>query len=141
MEYYTLIKGIHILTVAVSGTLFALRAGLRIHALGKGKDPTQRPWLRIAPHVNDTVLLSCAGSRASASMVFHCRARASSARACSAALSAQQSAGTCADRADHNPILTAQHSKGDIGRPPAACRTSTCGRPTARAQRRNPTTS
>ncbi len=60
MEYYALIKNIHILTVVISGTLFAWRAGFRTRALSNGTDPTLRRWLRIAPHINDTVLLSCA---------------------------------------------------------------------------------
>lgn len=54
MSDYTLIRNIHIATVIISGTGFALRLGLMLW---------REAWLRrravkILPHVNDTLLLA-----------------------------------------------------------------------------------
>ena len=55
MDYAT-VRLIHIATACLSVSLFALRGGLQLC------DANWRRWrwLRVAPHVNDTVLLSAA---------------------------------------------------------------------------------
>jgi uncharacterized membrane protein SirB2 len=52
-EHYLLIRQLHILTVVLSITLFTSRFLLLIHS------PTWQPkrWLKILPHVNDSLLL------------------------------------------------------------------------------------
>jgi uncharacterized membrane protein SirB2 len=54
--YYFLIKGVHVWTVVLSVTLFLLRAALML-----ARSPwLDASWLRYAPHVVDTVLLTSA---------------------------------------------------------------------------------
>ncbi len=53
---YTGIRHLHIACAVLSITLFVLRWGMDL----LGKTWRQWPWLRIAPHVNDTVLLTAA---------------------------------------------------------------------------------
>lgn len=53
---YELIKQVHILSVAVSFTLFFLRGYWVI----RGAAVMQQHWVRIVPHVVDTVLLTSA---------------------------------------------------------------------------------
>lgn len=52
-SWYPLIKNFHLLTVAITITLFLLR----FYWLTTGSAQLQRRWVRIAPHVNDTFLL------------------------------------------------------------------------------------
>ena len=52
-SWYPLIKNFHLLTVAITITLFLLR----FYWLTTGSALLQRRWVRIAPHVNDTFLL------------------------------------------------------------------------------------
>ncbi|PVY87221.1 SirB2 family protein [Pantoea ananatis] len=51
--YYPLIKNLHLLTVAVTILLFLLR----FYWQRTGSAMLQRRWVRILPHVNDTLLL------------------------------------------------------------------------------------
>lgn len=51
--YYPLIKQLHILTVAITIALFLLRFVWQ----RTGSAMLNRRWVRIAPHINDTVLL------------------------------------------------------------------------------------
>jgi len=53
---YTLIKTAHISFAFISISLFLLRA---VWAM-KGSSVLQQRWVRVVPHVNDTLLLSCA---------------------------------------------------------------------------------
>jgi len=55
-RYYVELKTLHVGAVALSISLFALRAGLSL----AGSASLQRPLLRVAPHVVDTVLLASA---------------------------------------------------------------------------------
>lgn len=55
-RYYVALKTLHVAAVALSIALFVFRAGLR--AADSGLLGTR--WLRIAPHVVDTVLLASA---------------------------------------------------------------------------------
>ncbi|MCS4505296.1 Protein YchQ [wastewater metagenome] len=50
---YMAVKHIHLTTVAITLALFLLRGGWMI----AGSTMLQRRWVRILPHVNDTVLL------------------------------------------------------------------------------------
>ena len=52
-EHYLLIRQLHILTAALSVTLFTIRFLLLV------RSPTWQPnrWLKVLPHVNDTLLL------------------------------------------------------------------------------------
>ncbi|NIG13422.1 SirB2 family protein [Pantoea sp. Cy-640] len=52
-SWYPLIKNFHLLTVAITITLFLLR----FYWLTTGSALLQRRWVRIVPHVNDTCLL------------------------------------------------------------------------------------
>ena len=52
-SWYPLIKNFHLLTVAITITLFLLR----FYWLTTGSALLQRRWVRIAPHINDTFLL------------------------------------------------------------------------------------
>lgn len=52
-SWYPLIKNFHLLTVAITITLFLLR----FYWLTTGSVLLQRRWVRIAPHINDTFLL------------------------------------------------------------------------------------
>ncbi|BAN96192.1 invasion gene expression up-regulator SirB [Plautia stali symbiont] len=52
-SWYPLIKNLHLLTVAITITLFLLR----FYWLTTGSALLQRRWVRIAPHINDTFLL------------------------------------------------------------------------------------
>ncbi|MCI1030068.1 SirB2 family protein [Pantoea dispersa] len=52
-SWYPLIKNFHLLTVAITITLFLLR----FYWLTPGSALLQRRWVRIAPHINDTFLL------------------------------------------------------------------------------------
>ncbi|WP_299946158.1 SirB2 family protein [uncultured Microbulbifer sp.] len=56
MLSYTLVKQVHITTAVISLFLFLLRVGLDF---GKKNHWRQTP-LRLAPHINDTLLLSAA---------------------------------------------------------------------------------
>lgn len=51
--YYPLIKQLHILTVAITIVLFLLRFVWQ----RSGSAMLTRRWVRIAPHINDTLLL------------------------------------------------------------------------------------
>lgn len=51
--YYPLIKHLHILTVIITATLFLLRFFWQ----RSGSAMMKRRWVRIVPHVNDTLLL------------------------------------------------------------------------------------
>lgn len=62
--YYPLIKNLHLLTVAVTILLFLLR----FYWQRIGSAMLQRRWVRILPHVNDTLLLL---SGASLVMISH----------------------------------------------------------------------
>ncbi|CCF09963.1 MULTISPECIES: SirB2 family protein [Pantoea] len=62
--YYPLIKNLHLLTVAVTILLFLLR----FYWQRTGSAMLQRRWIRILPHVNDTLLLL---SGASLVMITH----------------------------------------------------------------------
>ena len=55
MDYST-VRSIHLASVAVSITLFILRGGLQMASVNWRR----WHWLRIVPHVNDTMLLSAA---------------------------------------------------------------------------------
>ena len=53
---YALVKHVHVAAVAITFALFCLRGFWTLrksHALHRG-------WVRVAPHVNDTVLLAAA---------------------------------------------------------------------------------
>ena len=52
-EHYLLIRQLHILTAALSVTLFTIRFLLLV------RSPTWQPnrWLKVLPHVNDSLLL------------------------------------------------------------------------------------
>ncbi|KAA8668796.1 SirB2 family protein [Pantoea dispersa] len=52
-SWYPLIKNFHLLTVAITITLFLLR----FYWLTTGSALLQRRWVRIVPHINDTFLL------------------------------------------------------------------------------------
>ncbi len=54
MEYYPLLKNIHIFIALLSGMGFALRGYLRLVM----NQPVRHPVIRIAPHILDTVLLA-----------------------------------------------------------------------------------
>jgi len=62
--YYPLIKNLHLLTVVVTILLFLLR----FYWQRTGSAMLQRRWVRILPHVNDTLLLL---SGASLVMITH----------------------------------------------------------------------
>ncbi|RMF98349.1 MAG: regulator SirB [Gammaproteobacteria bacterium] len=49
---YAALKSIHIATVVVTAALFLLRSVWRF----AGSPRLQQPWVRVLPHVNDTVL-------------------------------------------------------------------------------------
>ena len=53
---YGILKSVHVLTVAVSYALFVVRGVWMI----RESRSSERRWVRIAPHVNDTVLLASA---------------------------------------------------------------------------------
>ena len=50
---YPLLKAVHISFVAVSFTLFVVRARWSL----QGSDAMSRPWVRVVPHINDSLLL------------------------------------------------------------------------------------
>lgn len=54
MEYYLPIKHLHITCVVLSLSLFCVRAFWSI----RGSDLLQQKWVKIAPHIVDTLLLS-----------------------------------------------------------------------------------
>jgi uncharacterized membrane protein SirB2 len=54
MAYYSLIKNLHLATIALSLTLFVLRGAWMIAA----SPLLQARWVRIVPHVIDTLLLA-----------------------------------------------------------------------------------
>ncbi|MGP0151924.1 SirB2 family protein [Pantoea ananatis] len=62
--YYPLIRNLHLLTVAVTTSLFLLR----FYWQRTGSAMLQRRWVRILPHINDTLLLL---SGASLVMITH----------------------------------------------------------------------
>ncbi len=53
--YFT-IKFAHIIFAVISGLLFAVRG----YWMVRGSAQLQKPWVRLVPHVNDTLLLACA---------------------------------------------------------------------------------
>lgn len=53
---YSAIKHLHILTVLISINLFLLRGWWRVSA----PERLNANWIRIAPHLNDTILLTAA---------------------------------------------------------------------------------
>jgi len=53
MTTYALLKHIHVATVAITLTLFLLRGAWMV----ADSAMLQRRWVRVVPHVNDTVLL------------------------------------------------------------------------------------
>jgi uncharacterized membrane protein SirB2 len=53
---YAAVRLLHMSCAALSVSLFAARGALQLH----GTDWRQWRWLRIAPHLNDTVLLGAA---------------------------------------------------------------------------------
>lgn len=53
---YLIIKNAHITFAVISISLFILRAFWSV----TGSDKLQQQWTKIAPHINDTLLLSCA---------------------------------------------------------------------------------
>lgn len=53
---YTALKTIHVVSVAVSYLLFVMRGVWML----REPDRLARPWVRVAPHVVDTVLLASA---------------------------------------------------------------------------------
>ena len=56
MEYYQILKGVHMLTAYLTALLMLLRLGLDVC----GKTGWRNTPLRWIPHVNDTVLLAAA---------------------------------------------------------------------------------
>lgn len=54
MAYYTLLKHLHLTTIAVTFTLFVLR-GVWMMA---DSPRLQARWVRVLPHINDTLLFS-----------------------------------------------------------------------------------
>jgi len=56
MTYYLAIKSLHVACVVLSGSGFVLRGILMVNDV---PFPTQR-WLRMLPHLNDTLLLAAA---------------------------------------------------------------------------------
>ncbi|KTR46464.1 siroheme synthase [Pantoea ananatis] len=62
--FYPLIRNLHLLTVAVTVSLFLLR----FYWQRTGSAMLQRRWVRILPHINDTLLLL---SGASLVMITH----------------------------------------------------------------------
>lgn len=56
-EWYSPIKNLHLLTVAMTATLFLLR----FFWLQTGSAMLNKRWVRIVPHVNDTLLLLSGG--------------------------------------------------------------------------------
>jgi len=54
MEYYPLLKNIHIFIALLSGMGFALRGYLRLIM----NQPLRHPVIRVAPHILDTILLA-----------------------------------------------------------------------------------
>ena len=54
MAYYLIIKQIHVTCVMLSGLLFLYRGGLML----AGSAQLRQTWLRVLPHVVDTVLLA-----------------------------------------------------------------------------------
>lgn len=63
---YLLIRHIHITCAVISVVLFTLRWALSL----RGVTWRQWKWLRIAPHVNDTILLSAAVALATISQQY-----------------------------------------------------------------------
>lgn len=55
-QYYLLLKTIHVGSVCASGALFVLRSGWMLAE----SQQLQRRWVKILPHVVDTVLLASA---------------------------------------------------------------------------------
>ncbi|MDH5230657.1 MAG: SirB2 family protein [Gammaproteobacteria bacterium] len=51
-----MVKTLHVATVIISISLFALRGYWRI----QGSDRMQQRWVKIVPHLNDTILLTTA---------------------------------------------------------------------------------
>lgn len=56
MELYPFIKLLHISTAIISISLFTYRASLKL----KRPSHQARGWLHYSPHLNDSILLSCA---------------------------------------------------------------------------------
>lgn len=52
MSAYEILKSLHVLTVLISGGLFAYRVVLRVFAKKQIEG-----WLRVVPHINDSALL------------------------------------------------------------------------------------
>ncbi|GGP23578.1 SirB2 family protein [Silvimonas iriomotensis] len=60
MAYYLVIKQIHITCVLLSGLLFLYRGGLML----AGSASLRQTWLKVLPHLVDTVLLTAGVSMA-----------------------------------------------------------------------------
>lgn len=56
MNYYLAIKNLHVACVVLSVSGFFLRGILMLH----GSPVLQQRWLKIFPHINDTILLAAA---------------------------------------------------------------------------------
>jgi uncharacterized membrane protein SirB2 len=54
MAYYSLLKQLHLTTIALTLALFILRGVWMMTASPR----LQAPWVRIVPHINDTLLLT-----------------------------------------------------------------------------------
>lgn len=54
IEHYLVIKHLHMTTAALSLLFFVVRAGWSV----RGAPILQRRWVRVLPHVNDTLLLT-----------------------------------------------------------------------------------
>ena len=54
MAYYSLLKQLHLTTIAITLTLFILRGVWMMTASPR----LQARWVRVVPHVNDTLLLA-----------------------------------------------------------------------------------
>ena len=55
MTLYPLIKHAHLLFIGMSFVLFGYRAVMSL----AGRDWRRRRWLRVVPHINDSLLLLC----------------------------------------------------------------------------------
>ena len=53
---YDFLKSIHVICAAVTIIGFAIRGAMKL----KGSERLQKKWLKIVPHINDTILLATA---------------------------------------------------------------------------------
>ena len=56
VDVYPWVKLLHVASAVLSITGFTLRGGLKL----MGSEMLRQRWVRIAPHINDSVLLVCA---------------------------------------------------------------------------------